>query len=42
MPRLLPSLCVGFLIGGAAGYFATHTPTADELKATVGRSIKEF
>ena len=26
----------------AAGYFAAHTPTADELKATVGRKIEEF
>jgi GTP cyclohydrolase II len=26
----------------AAGYFAAHTPTADELKATVGRGIEEF
>jgi len=26
----------------AAGYFAPHTPTADELKATVGRKIEEF
>jgi len=26
----------------AAGYFSAHTPTADELKATVGRKIEEF
>ena len=26
----------------AAGYFAAHAPTADELKATVGRKIEEF
>ena len=26
----------------AAGYFSAHAPTADELKATVGRKIEEF
>ena len=26
----------------AAGYFAPRAPTADELKATVGRKIEEF
>jgi GTP cyclohydrolase II len=26
----------------AAGYFAAHTPTADELRTTVGRKIEEF
>ncbi|HYS47587.1 MAG TPA: GTP cyclohydrolase II [Xanthobacteraceae bacterium] len=26
----------------AAGYFSDHAPTADELKATVGRKIEEF
>ena len=26
----------------AAGYFTPHAPTADELKATVGRKIEEF
>ncbi len=26
----------------AAGYFAAQAPTADELRATVGRKIEEF
>ena len=26
----------------AAGYFSAHAPTADKLKATVGRKIEEF